>query len=73
MLATVQQKSAADQVDGAIQQIRDTAGHLAAEQAQWSDTAELLDTMVRELDNALRAEDGSTEPVLEGSGGPRWP
>ena len=52
--ATQQQKSAADQVDGAIQQIREAADGLAAEQARWSDTAGQLDTLVRELDSALQ-------------------
>jgi len=54
--ATLQQKSAADQVDGAIQQIRDGADQLAAEQTRWHDTAERLDTLVSELDGALRAD-----------------
>jgi methyl-accepting chemotaxis protein len=53
--ATQQQKSAADQVDDAIQQIREGADGLAAEQARWSGTAEQLDTLVRELDGALQA------------------
>jgi methyl-accepting chemotaxis protein len=64
MLATAHQKAAADQVDGAIQQIRDAADHLAAEQAQWSDTAEQLDALVRELDSALRVDDEDAGPVL---------
>jgi methyl-accepting chemotaxis protein len=65
MLATAHQKSAADQVDGAIQQIRDAADHLVAQQAQWSGTAEQLDTLVRELDSALHVDDGDTVLVLE--------
>jgi methyl-accepting chemotaxis protein len=65
MLATAQQKSAADQVDGAIQQIRGAADHLVSEQAQWSDTAEQLDALVRELDSALQVDDGDAVPVLE--------
>jgi methyl-accepting chemotaxis protein len=59
ILATQQQKSAADQVDSAIQQIRDAADQLAAEQTQWSATAERLDTLVGELDSALRGSVGS--------------
>lgn len=51
--ATTQQKSAADQADAAIQQIRDVADHLVAEQSQWSDTAERLDCLVGELNSAL--------------------
>ncbi len=72
ILATQQQKSAADQVDGAIQQIRDAAHQLVAEQARWSDTAERLDTLVSELDSAFRADGGerrdSTPPSPRGSG-----
>ena len=58
ILATQQQKSAADQVDSAIQQIREAADQLAAEQTQWSATAERLDTLVDELDHALREDSG---------------
>jgi methyl-accepting chemotaxis protein len=65
MLATAQQKSAADEVDGAIQQIRDAADHLAAEQAQWSDTAEQLDALVRKLDSALQADRADAWPIAE--------
>ena len=72
MLATAQQKAAADEADGAIQQIRYAADHLAAEQAQWSATAEQLDTLVGELDSALRADDGSSAPALAGRS-PRRP
>jgi hypothetical protein len=61
--ATVQQKSAADQVDGAIQQIRDAADRLAAEQARWSGTAEQLDTLVSQLDTALRQGSGARAPA----------
>jgi methyl-accepting chemotaxis protein len=53
ILATQQQKSAADQVDLAIQQIREAADQLAAEQSQWSATAGRLETLVGELDSAL--------------------
>jgi methyl-accepting chemotaxis protein len=59
ILATQQQKSAADQVDSAIQQIRDGADQLSEEQTQWTSTAERLDTLVAELDTALRASAGS--------------
>jgi methyl-accepting chemotaxis protein len=54
MLATQQQKSAADQVDMAIQQIREAADQLAAEQTQWSATAERLDALVEEIEKALQ-------------------
>ncbi len=60
ILATQQQKSAADQVDSAIQQIREAADQLAAEQTQWSATAERLDTLVVELDRALREDGGAS-------------
>jgi hypothetical protein len=58
ILATQQQKSAADQVDSAIQLIRDGADQLSAEQTQWTSTAERLDTLVAELDVALRVDGG---------------
>jgi methyl-accepting chemotaxis protein len=54
MLATQQQKSAADQVDGAIQQIREAADQFAAEQAQWSASTGRLETLVEEIESALR-------------------
>ena len=58
ILATQQQKSAADQVDSAIQQIRDAADQLAAEQVRWSGTAERLEKLVNEVDSALRDSSG---------------
>jgi methyl-accepting chemotaxis protein len=54
ILATQQQKSAADQVDSAVQQIRAAADQLAAEQTQWAATAERLDSLVDDLDTTLR-------------------
>jgi methyl-accepting chemotaxis protein len=59
ILATQQQKSAADQVDSAIQQIREAADQLASEQSQWAATAERLETLVVELDSALQDNDRS--------------
>ncbi len=53
ILASHQQKSAADQVDTAIQQVRHAADQLAAEQLQWSATAERLDALVDELETVL--------------------
>ncbi len=54
ILATQQQKSAADQVDSAIQQIREAADQLATEQEQWSATAGRLEALVVDLEGALR-------------------
>ena len=59
ILATQQQKSAADQVDNAIQQIREAADQLASEQTQWAATAERLEGLVVELDSALQDNDRS--------------
>jgi EAL domain-containing protein (putative c-di-GMP-specific phosphodiesterase class I) len=56
MLATQQQKSAADQVDSAIQQIRQAADQLAAEQVERAATAERLQALVTEIGSALRRE-----------------
>jgi methyl-accepting chemotaxis protein len=64
ILATGQQKSAADQVDTAIQQIRESAGALAAEQAQWLATAERLDGLVEELEHTLRDDHSESSPVV---------
>ena len=53
ILATQQQKSAADQVDEAAQQIRQAVDQLAAEQSQWAATAERLEKLVEEIEDAL--------------------
>jgi methyl-accepting chemotaxis protein len=58
ILATQQQKSAADQVDAAAQQIREAADQLAVEQAQWSATSERLEKLVDEIETALRDSSG---------------
>src|SRR5712692_10569846 len=53
ILATQQQKSAADQVAAAIIQIRQAAEQLAAEQAERATTSERLEKLVDDLDAAL--------------------
>jgi methyl-accepting chemotaxis protein len=63
ILATQQQKSAADQVDAAAQQIREAADQLATEQAQWAATSERLERLVDEIETALR--EGAGELVHE--------
>jgi len=68
ILATQQQKSAADQVGTAIQQIRGAADQLAAEQSQWAATAGRLETLVDDLDRTLQAGNG-TGPTTEGAAG----
>jgi methyl-accepting chemotaxis protein len=55
ILATQQQKSAADQVTAAIVQIREAADQLAAEQAQRVGTSERFEQLVGELEQTLRA------------------
>jgi methyl-accepting chemotaxis protein len=55
ILATQQQKSAADQVAAAMVQIRESADQLAAEQEQRAGTAERVDQLVRELEDMLSA------------------
>jgi methyl-accepting chemotaxis protein len=64
ILATGQQKSAADQVDSAVAQIRESAGQLAAEQAQWLATAERLDGLVDELEHTLHDDHGESSHVV---------
>ena len=53
ILATQQQKSAADQVATAMVQIRESAGYLAAEQEQRLVTAERVEELVKELDATI--------------------
>jgi methyl-accepting chemotaxis protein len=55
ILATQQQKSAADQLDRAVQQIREAADQLAAEQTQRSAAAGRLEALVDEISGVLRA------------------
>jgi methyl-accepting chemotaxis protein len=67
ILATQQQKSAADQVGTAIQQIRAAADQLAAEQSGWAATAGRLEALVEDLDRTLQAGNG-TSPWAATSG-----
>jgi methyl-accepting chemotaxis protein len=54
ILATQQQKSAADQAASAIVQIRSAADQLAAEQAQRAATSERVEQLVGELERTLQ-------------------
>jgi methyl-accepting chemotaxis protein len=53
ILATQQQKSAADQVAAAMVQIREAAGQLAVEQAQREETSQRVELLVGELEGTL--------------------
>ena len=53
ILATQQQKSAADQVAAAIVQIRAAADQLAAEQTQRAATSERVEQLVTQLEHSL--------------------
>jgi len=53
ILATQQQKSAADQVAAAIVQIRAAADQLAAEQTQRAATSERVEQLVTDLERTL--------------------
>jgi methyl-accepting chemotaxis protein len=57
LLAAQQQKSAADQADTAILQIRQGADQLASAQSQRATTAERLESLIEEIETALRAGD----------------
>jgi methyl-accepting chemotaxis protein len=59
ILATQQQKTAADQVEGAIQHIRDAADNLATEQTQWAATSERLETLITNLETTLHHNNGA--------------
>jgi methyl-accepting chemotaxis protein len=54
ILATQQQKSAADQVATAIGQIRESSDQLAAEQTQRAATSERVEELVADLDQTLQ-------------------
>jgi signal transduction histidine kinase len=49
ILATIQQKTAADHIETAIQQIRRAAEQLAVDQAQQSATAQRLEALVKDM------------------------
>jgi methyl-accepting chemotaxis protein len=57
ILATQQQKSAADEVGSAIAQIQAAADQLAAEQSQWAATSGRLEALVEDLGRALQDGD----------------
>jgi methyl-accepting chemotaxis protein len=63
ILATQQQKSAADQVAAAMVQIREAADQLAAEQHQRAATAERVEELVSQLENTVRDHRSSTNGV----------
>ncbi len=54
LLAAQQQKSAVDQVDSAIRQIRQAADQLAAEQVKRAGAAERLEALVEEISSVLQ-------------------
>jgi methyl-accepting chemotaxis protein len=56
ILATQQQKSAADQVAEALQQIRGAAAQTAADLVRWRGTSKRLESLVAELGDALRGD-----------------
>jgi len=72
LLAAQQQKSATDQVEGAIQQIRQAAGQLAAEQVKRAAAAERLEALVEEIGTALQhapvIDAGQASPPAAGLG-----
>ena len=72
LLAAQQQKSAADQVEGAIRQIRQAADQLAAEQVKRAAAAERLEALVEEISSALQhapaMDAGEASPPAAGLG-----
>jgi methyl-accepting chemotaxis protein len=71
LLAAQQQKSAADQVDAAILQIRQGADQLANDLAQRAATAERLESLVDEIEAVLAEEEPGARPAAPGP--PRTP
>jgi methyl-accepting chemotaxis protein len=64
IVAAQQQKSAADQVDGAIQNIKQAADQIAADQAERSNAAARLESLISDLDTALQHLTGEAMPGL---------
>ena len=62
ILATQQQKSAADQVASAIVQIRAVAEQVAAEQTQRAATSQRVEELVEDLERALTGASGDSVP-----------
>jgi methyl-accepting chemotaxis protein len=71
LLAAQQQKTAADQVDAAILQIRQGADQLATDLAQRAATAERLEGLVDEIEAVLSEDQSSPGPAAAGP--PRAP
>ncbi|MDP9256251.1 MAG: methyl-accepting chemotaxis protein [Actinomycetota bacterium] len=61
ILATQQQRSAADQVAEAMIQIREAAGQIAVDQTQREDTSKSLEDLIADLEQTL-AGTGASEP-----------
>jgi methyl-accepting chemotaxis protein len=64
LLAAQQQKTAADQVDAAILQIRQGADQLVTDLAQRAATAERLETLVDEIEALLSEDQSGPGPVM---------
>jgi methyl-accepting chemotaxis protein-like sensor len=71
LLAAQQQKTAADQADAAILQIRNGADQLATDLAQRAATAERLEALVDEIEALLSEDQASPGPATAGP--PRAP
>jgi len=72
LLAAQQQKSATDQVEGAMRQIRQAVSQLAAEQVKRAAAAERLEALVEEIGTALQhapaMDAGEASPPAAGLG-----
>jgi len=66
LLAAQQQKTAADQVDASILQIRQSADQLATDLAQRAGTAERLEALVDEIEAVLAEDQSGAVPVAAG-------
>jgi methyl-accepting chemotaxis protein len=64
ILATQQQRSAADQVAEAMIQIREAAGQLAADQTQREETSQRLDDLITDLEQTLEGGVVVSEPDI---------
>ncbi len=73
LLAAQQQKSAADQVDAAILQIRQGADQLASDLAQRAATAERLESLVDEIEAVLSEDEPGGRPAAAAAPRPPGP
>ncbi len=72
LTATQWQKTAADEVDEAVEQIRQGAEDLAGSQAQWLAASERLESLVSEIQRVLHASGGPASGPADAGQAGQW-